>query len=113
MLQSISSIKSKNCSTLPVRYLNIKMIVDNTAQRLQTYIHANKSAIDIATRNKDVPMQRPKTAHCVSDQARNRMRTVMGDVPAQATEAWIKLSNDTGMSASYDTHYIINIFCND
>lgn len=40
------------------------------------------------------PPQRPRTAEIYSK--RTKMATVMGEVPGQATEAWMKLSNDQG-----------------
>nr|XP_039252768.1 uncharacterized protein LOC120330021 [Styela clava] len=67
---------------------------ENGQDNLERYIQENRQKIAIAMGHHPRPV-RPQTADAIAtNKAREKITTIMGQVPGQATEAWIKLSND-------------------
>lgn len=66
--------------------------------RLNSYVQENKESIEKVMK-KNAIQKRPQSSTSVADRQRVKMRTVFGDVPGQAVEAWTKLSNDKDKAA--------------
>jgi len=68
--------------------------------RLNSYVQENREQIE-NLRIKNAIQKRPQSA--LADKQRVKMRTVFGDVPGQAVEAWTKLSSEKDKGALHQT----------
>lgn len=66
--------------------------------RLNSYVQENRDSIEKVMK-KNAIQKRPQSSTSVADRQRVKMRTVFGDVPGQAVEAWTKLSSDKDKAA--------------
>jgi len=92
------------CSNAIVSH-STDLTVAGARSRLEQYVSNNEKRVYRAL-GRPAPQSRPKTA---DDKV--MMQTVIGQVPAQAAEAWIKLSNEQGkeMAFSFLTMLTFNL----
>ena len=91
-------------------FLDLNDILAKSKLDLDKYVAEHKNEIKRAM--KGFPMERPVTTMEDRDKERTRLQSVLGPVPAQAAEAWIKLSNSEGMWLIFEVLNVIIKFWN-